>query len=345
MPTGCVRVVISMVLALVIGCQEADRRKRDRETRVDPPAPSAAGAEPVVPPAAKEAPPPATLPTTAEDACTPWLRAVTEGKESATIIATLAAKRCPGTPAALEARFATTEHRRAIVDALFAFPASPAGARVVEKALADPKLAQRAHELGTRWELPGLPEPAPAPETATATATATAPTVAGEGAAFLGSMLATTGLVDMLGGRAAGQDGFGRIHGLGKIDTGGGTGTYGRLGQKRDRKVSRIRIGAGKSTGFCKKSDIARTVRRRANSIRACYEKRLQAKPTLKGKVAAEWTIGPTGTVTAGHARPETTLTDAPVTSCILRVIRRMRFPKPEGGICTVVWPFTFDPG
>ncbi len=141
-----------------------------------------------------------------------------------------------------------------------------------------------------------------------------------------------------------GVGGYGRIHGLGKIDTGGGTGMHGSLGRKRAKKVGKVRIGRGASTGFCKKGDIARAVRRRANSIRACYEQRLQVNPNLRGKVTARWTIGLNGRVqkasTAGN-----TLGDGAVTSCILRVIRRMAFPRPEGGICIVQWPFVFNPG
>jgi hypothetical protein len=141
-----------------------------------------------------------------------------------------------------------------------------------------------------------------------------------------------------------GIGGYGRIHGLGKIDTGGGTGMHGSLGRKRARKVGKIRIGKGKSTGFCKKGDIARVVRRRANSIRACYEQRLQVKPGLKGKLTARWTIGLSGRVQSASASGNT-VGDGAVTSCVLRVIRRMSFAKPEGGVCIVQWPFVFNPG
>ena len=125
-----------------------------------------------------------------------------------------------------------------------------------------------------------------------------------------------------------------------------GTGQSGMasLGHKPAKKVAKVKLGRGRSTGFCKKGDIARAVRRRANSIRACYEQRLQVNPELSGKVTARWTVGLNGRVqkasTAGN-----TLGDGAVTSCILRVIRRMRFPRPEGGICIVQWPFVFNSG
>ncbi len=141
-----------------------------------------------------------------------------------------------------------------------------------------------------------------------------------------------------------GIGGYGRIHGLGKIDTGGGTGMHGSLGRKRARKVGKIRIGAGRSTGFCKKGDIARVVRRRANSIRACYEQRLQVNPGLRGKITARWTIALNGRVSSATIASNS-LGDGAVTSCILRVLRRMSFNKPEGGVCIVQWPFVFNPG
>ena len=141
-----------------------------------------------------------------------------------------------------------------------------------------------------------------------------------------------------------GLGGYGRIHGLGKIDSGGGTGMHASMGKKRAKKVGKIRIGSGKSTGFCKKGDIARVVRRRAGAIRACYEQRLQVKPGLRGKVTARWTIALDGRVTSATPAGNT-LGDGAVTSCIMRVIRRMRFTKPEGGRCIVQWPFVFNPG
>jgi len=141
-----------------------------------------------------------------------------------------------------------------------------------------------------------------------------------------------------------GLGGYGRIHGLGKIGTGAGLGVHSKLGRKSARKVGKIRIGSGRSTGFCKKGDISRIVRRRAGSIRNCYEQRLQVNPRLRGKVTARWTIGLNGRVTSASIISNS-LRDGAVTSCILRAIRRMSFNKPEGGVCIVQWPFIFNSG
>jgi len=38
-------------------------------------------------------------------------------------------------------------------------------------------------------------------------------------------------------------------------------------------------------------------------------------------------------------------LGNAAVEQCVLQTIRRMKFEKPEGGVCVVQWPFVFNPG
>ena len=141
-----------------------------------------------------------------------------------------------------------------------------------------------------------------------------------------------------------GEGGYGRIHGLGKIDTGGGTGMHGSLGRKGVKKVGKLKIGSGSSAGFCKKGDIARVVRRRASAIRACYEQRLQVNSSLRGKLTIRWTISMQGSVSSANAISNT-VGDSATVNCVLRNVRRMRFPKPEGGICKVQWPFVFNSG
>jgi len=143
------------------------------------------------------------------------------------------------------------------------------------------------------------------------------------------------------GSGGGGEGGLGRIHGMGKMDTGGGMGVKAGLGKKRKRRVGKVKLSGGSSTGFCKKSNIRSVVRRRAGAIRACYEKRLLAKPKLKGKLTARWTIGTDGRVKGAGASGS--MTDGKVKSCVLRVVRRMRFAKPEGGICVIRWPFVFS--
>ena len=145
-------------------------------------------------------------------------------------------------------------------------------------------------------------------------------------------------------GSGGGGTGYGRIHGLGKVDTGGGMGVRAGLGHKRQRKMSRFKIGNGTSTGFCSKSNIRAVVRRRTGMYRFCYEKQLQIHPKLAGKIVIRWMIGLDGKVKSPTVI-NSSMHSSAVEQCLKRTIRMMRFEKPKGGYCVVQWPFVFQPG
>ena len=143
-------------------------------------------------------------------------------------------------------------------------------------------------------------------------------------------------------GSGGGGEGFGRVHGLGKVDTGGGKGTGAKIGTKKKKKVKpKMSRGTPKIGDFCDKGNIRRVVSAKSNSIQYCYERQLQTNPKLKGKIIAQWKIGLKGQVkTASIA--SSTMNNSKVESCITRVIKRMRFEKPDGGICIINYPFVF---
>lgn len=147
-------------------------------------------------------------------------------------------------------------------------------------------------------------------------------------------------------GSGGGGDGYGRIHGLGAIDTGGGTGRRANvgLGRKKKKRVAKLKIATGQSSGGCDKGDIKKNVRRRAAAIRACYEKKLLTKPDLQGKLVVMWTIKEDGRA-ANTKLASDTIKDSSVTDCVLRVMGRLRFKKPDAGVCVIRWPFVFRPG
>ena len=169
--------------------------------------------------------------------------------------------------------------------------------------------------------------------------------MAGEGDVFvLGS--GTNGMA-FTGNRTGGggEGPFGRIHGLGKID--GGAGGLDRslsLPKKSPKRIGRFTTSTGQAAGFCSKDNIGSVVRARANAIRNCYEGRLQVNENLAGKLTARWTIGVEGRVTAASLT-QNTVSDGQVGQCVLGVVRRMAFTRPEGGVCIVQWPFVFNPG
>jgi hypothetical protein len=147
-------------------------------------------------------------------------------------------------------------------------------------------------------------------------------------------------------GSGGGGDGLGRIHGLGEIDTGAGTGRGANIGigRKTTKKVAKVNIAQGQSTGGCDKGDIAKNVRARAASIKACYESQLLTKPDLKGKLTVQWTITTEGGV-QGQKATQDTMSNPTVSDCVLRAISHIKFAKPEAGICVIQWPFVFEPG
>jgi hypothetical protein len=90
-------------------------------------------------------------------------------------------------------------------------------------------------------------------------------------------------------------------------------------------------------------AQIDRVVRSRQGAFRACYETAASHEPSLHGGVKISWTIQPNGSV-AGARVASSTLNNARVEGCILRLFARLQFPtadKPTGAN----WPFIFKPG
>jgi hypothetical protein len=88
------------------------------------------------------------------------------------------------------------------------------------------------------------------------------------------------------------------------------------------------------------KGSIKTGVESHRDAIRLCYEQALQAQPGLAGKVVAKFTIGLEGTVVQATAEG----LDPGVDACVEKVILAMTFPKPDGGVVSVTYPFDFAP-
>jgi len=104
----------------------------------------------------------------------------------------------------------------------------------------------------------------------------------------------------------------------------------------------KIAPGAATVMGSLDRTVIQRVIRRHLNQIRYCYERDLQVSPPLAGKIAVRMVIGPEGRVTSANAAQDT-LAWPKTTECVLRVIKRLRFPRPKGGgVVVVTYPFVF---
>ena len=96
--------------------------------------------------------------------------------------------------------------------------------------------------------------------------------------------------------------------------------------------------------GMLNPAVIQERVRARFSKLKRCYEDGLGKNPGLGGKVTVRFIIEKDGRV--GKAAPVcTSMPDPVVVACIVGEYAQMRFPRPEAGVVTVVYPVTFSPG
>jgi hypothetical protein len=83
-------------------------------------------------------------------------------------------------------------------------------------------------------------------------------------------------------------------------------------------------------------------IRDNSGPVRECYEKRLQERPTLQGKLVARFDIGPSGRVIGATADG---IADRELIACVLIAVRKLEFDKPHsGGKLRIAYPFKFEP-
>ncbi|MEZ4267974.1 MAG: AgmX/PglI C-terminal domain-containing protein [Myxococcota bacterium] len=98
------------------------------------------------------------------------------------------------------------------------------------------------------------------------------------------------------------------------------------------------------AAGFCDKRTIQNGMAVRKASFRFCYERELRGKPGLEGRVEMRFVIGLDGKISGEPKVTSSTLKDAAVESCLVESVKKASFEKPDGGVCTVNWPFRFEP-
>ncbi len=152
-------------------------------------------------------------------------------------------------------------------------------------------------------------------------------------------------------GMGGGGDGPGALFGAGAVGTGIGSGMGGGLGMgsggigARGRKAREVKVsvmrGRARVSGYLSAEQINRVVRANQAAVRYCYEVEVQRQPNLRGRLEINWRINLAGQVTTARVA-RTTLRNARVEGCIVRQIRRWRFPQPDGGEVNVTYPFIF---
>jgi hypothetical protein len=89
--------------------------------------------------------------------------------------------------------------------------------------------------------------------------------------------------------------------------------------------------------------EIQKVVRAGFGSVRGCYEQGLARNRSLTGRVTVRFVIGSDGSVkTTSDGGSD--LPDPDVIQCVFDAFRALKFPKPEGGIVTVVYPIQLAP-
>lgn len=151
-------------------------------------------------------------------------------------------------------------------------------------------------------------------------------------------------------GQGGGGKGQGSLFGAGEIGTGigaksgKGRGRGETVGAKaKEAKLSLDERGA-QVRGFLSKEQIDRVVRANQAAIKYCFEAEMQHQPKLEGAVHMNWRIDLSGRVSSVRVA-KSTLGNARVEGCMARQIKRWVFPKPDGGVVDVTYPFLLRGG
>lgn len=100
--------------------------------------------------------------------------------------------------------------------------------------------------------------------------------------------------------------------------------------------------GSAERSGRLSRASIRRVITAHINEVRACYERRLDKRPRLEGRLLTSFIIGPTGRVetisTLGDVH------DRYLQNCIARAVADWQFPVPENqGFVGVNYPFVLS--
>jgi hypothetical protein len=112
-------------------------------------------------------------------------------------------------------------------------------------------------------------------------------------------------------------------------------------------QAAAARAAAGKTvtpTGRLPPELIQRVVREHFSRFRVCYERGLARDPNLRGRMSTRFMIGLDGKA-MNVTDFGSDIPDREVRDCVVRAFEELVFPKPEGGVVTVVYPIMLAPG
>jgi outer membrane biosynthesis protein TonB len=138
--------------------------------------------------------------------------------------------------------------------------------------------------------------------------------------------------------------GGGSAAGIGDLKAGGG-GSVSTGGKKKAKVRPKVRAASiSDMDGEIDKKGVSRKLRSRGKAFQKCYETALKTNSKLKGKLVVEFTINEKGKV-AGADVVKDGLGSSAVSKCVVGVLKRIRFPKPDDGEVTITNSFVFTSG
>lgn len=124
----------------------------------------------------------------------------------------------------------------------------------------------------------------------------------------------------------------------------------------RSRLMSPTRFEMGvtftpvEAKGALTQADLARVVAAARPRVRMCYRNALASNPDLHGELNVEFEILPNGEVKSAIDAPPSSkaaagnvATSAPLTSCVLGVVKRLYFPAADAGTTSASFTARFD--
>lgn len=112
---------------------------------------------------------------------------------------------------------------------------------------------------------------------------------------------------------------------------------------RKPRQASQTHPSDWVCNGTLQASQLSSVIRGQpSKQVQTCYERRLKDDNLLQGSMKVLLTIGATGSVRAVSVSG--TLNDQQVYSCVKRVAKTWKFPKPDGGCVRTEVPFQMMP-
>ncbi|MGE9744989.1 TonB family protein [Bdellovibrio bacteriovorus] len=129
--------------------------------------------------------------------------------------------------------------------------------------------------------------------------------------------------------------------GYGTRGTGGGRAGYGKISLVGGTSAVSLPLDEEASVeGGLDRDQIIAVINKNRGQIVYCYEKGLQAQPSIGGRVAVDFVIGPAGRITTAKVA-QSSLGSRMVENCMLQRMKTWQFPRPVGNVnVDVLYPF-----